>query len=138
EHLHRRPLGRDGDPDDVDRPDRLPLDGLPLRQALDRAQPVPVARRVLEALLRRRLAHLLLEPPADRAIVARQELDHLVDDLAVLLLRDVADAGGVAALDVVVEARDAAVAARLGPLAWPVTEDPVQDVEGLAHLLRIR
>ncbi len=102
------------------------------------AQPVAVAGRVLEPLLGRRLSHLLLEPPADRPVVARQELDHLVDHLAVVLLRDVADARRVAALDVEVEARDAAVPAGLRPLARPVAEDAVQDVERLAHLLRVR
>jgi hypothetical protein len=39
---------------------------------------------------------------------------------------------------VVVETRDAGVAARLRPLAGPVREDPVQDVEGLSYLLRGR
>src|SRR5262249_43076670 len=120
EHLHRRPLGRDRDADHVDRPDGLPLHRLPLGEALDRPEAVAVAGRVLESLLRRRLAHLLLEPPPDRAIVAGEELDHLVDHVAVLLLRDVADARRVAALDVVVEARDAAVATGLWPLAGPV------------------
>ena len=37
-----------------------------------------------------------------------------------------------------VEARDAAVPAGLRPLARPVAEDPVQHVERLAHLLRVR
>ena len=67
-----------------------------------------------------------------------EELDHLVDQLAVELLRDVADAGRVAALDVVVEARDAGVPARLRPLARPELEDAVEHVERLAHLLRVR
>ena len=57
---------------------------------------------------------------------------------AVVLLRHVADAGRQAALDVVVEARDPAVAAGLRALARPVGEDAVQDVERLAHLLRVR
>ena len=138
EHLHGCPLGRDRDADHVDRADRLALDRLALGEPLDRAQPVAVARGVLEALLGRGLAHLLLEPPADRPVVARQELDHLVDQLAVVLLRDVADARRVAALDVEVEARDAAVPAGLRAFARPVAEDAVQHVERLAHLLRVR
>ena len=138
EHLHRGALGRDRDPEHVDRPDRLALDRLALRQAVDRAEAVAVARRVLEPLLARRQAHLLLEPPPDRAVVPRQELDHLVDQLAVVLLRDVADAGREAALDVEVEARDPAVAAGLRPLARAVAEHAVQHVERLAHLLRVR
>ena len=57
---------------------------------------------------------------------------------AVVLLRDVADAGREAALDVEVEARDAAVPPGLRPLARPVAEDAVQHVQRLAHLLRVR
>ena len=56
----------------------------------------------------------------------------------VVPLRDVADAGRVAAVDVVVEARDSRVPARLRPLARTEAEDAVQDVERLAHLLRVR
>ena len=56
----------------------------------------------------------------------------------VVLLRDVAHARGQAALDVVVEARDPAVAAGLRALAGPVREDAVEHVERLAHLLRVR
>ena len=124
--------------DHVDRPDRLPLDGLPLDEVLDGEEAVPVAGRVLEAFVRRSLLHPPLELALDRLHVAREELDHAVDDVAVVLLRDVPDAGGEAAVDVVVEARDAAVAAGLRPLARPVAEDAVEDVERLAHLLRVR
>ena len=138
EDLHRGAFLGDGDADDVDRADRLPLDCLPLAQPLDRRETVPVARCVLEPLLGRRLAHLLLESPPDRAVVARQELDHLLDQLAVVLLRDVTDARRMAALDVEVEARDAAVPTRLRALARPVPEHPVEHVERLAHLLRVR
>ena len=138
EHLHRGALGRDGHADHVDRADRAPLDGLALGEPLDRAQPISVARRVLEPLVGRRLVHLLLEPAPDRPVVAREKLDHLVDHVAVVLLRDVADARRVAALDVVVETRDAAAPPGLRPLARPVAKDAVQDVERLAHLLRVR
>ena len=50
------------------------------------------------------LLHLGLEVALDLAIAAREEVDDLLDALAVLLLGHVADAGGAAALDVVVEA----------------------------------
>ena len=56
----------------------------------------------------------------------------------VVLLRHVANARRQAAIDVVVEARDARVPAGLRPLARPVREDAVQHVERLAHLLRVR
>src|SRR5262249_20208714 len=134
----RGAVGPEGDTDGVDRPDRAPLDRLPLGEALDRVQAVAVARRVLEPLVPCRLAHLPLELSPDRAVVAREKLDHPVDDPAVVLLGDVLHAGGEAALDVVVEARDAAVPARLGSLARPVAEDAVEHVERLAHLLRVR
>ena len=110
-------LGRE--PDHVHRPDRLPLDGLPLDEVLDGEEPVAVARGILEALLGRRLLHPPLELALDRFHVAREELDHTVDDAAVVLLRHVADARREAAVDVEVEARDAAVPARLRPLARP-------------------
>ena len=103
-------LGRDAD--HVDRAGLAPVRALPLGEVLDREEPVAVARRVLEALVRGRLAHLPLQLAHDRLRVAGEEVDHALDDLAVVLLRDVADAGRVAALDVEVEARDAGVAAR--------------------------
>ena len=59
EHLHRGALGGDRDPDHVDRADRLALDRLALGETLDRAEPVPVTRRVLEPLVGGRLLHLL-------------------------------------------------------------------------------
>ena len=77
-------LGREAD--HVHRPDRLPLDRLPLDEVLDREEPVAVARRVLEALLGRRLLHPPLELALDRLHVAGEELDHAVDDAAVVLL----------------------------------------------------
>ena len=130
-----RALG--GDPDHVDRARLAPVRALPLGEVLDREEPVPVAGRVLEALVRGRLAHPALESPHDRLRVAREELDHLVDQLAVELLRDVADAGRVAALDVVVEARDSGVSPRLRPFAGAELEDAVEHVERLPHLLRV-
>ena len=52
------------------------------RGAGPRQQPVAVARGVLEALLGGRLAHLPLELALDRLRLAREELDHAVDDRA--------------------------------------------------------
>src|SRR6266498_3874266 len=104
---------------------------------LDAGQPVSIPRGLLEPLLRRRVLHLLLELPLDRLRLAREELDHLVDDRPVVILRDVPDARCQAALDVVVETGDAAVAAGLRALARAVGEDAVEDVERLPHLLRV-
>ena len=101
-------------------------------------QAVPVARGLLEALVGRGLAHPAFELAADRTRLAGEELDHPVDDLPVPVLGDRADARRRAALDVEVEAGDARMAARLRPLAWPELEDPIEHVEGLAHLLRVR
>ncbi len=136
--LDGRPLGRDRNADHVDRPDRLALDRLPLRQSLDRAQPIAVASGILEPLSGRRLLHLLGEPTPDRPVVAGEKLDHLLDQVAIVLLRDVPDAGRVAAFDVEVEARDPAAPPGLRSLARPVAKDAVQDVECLAHGLRVR
>src|SRR5581483_2049113 len=138
EDLHDRALALRREADDVDGADRLPLDRLALDEMLHGEEPVAVARRILEPLVARRLVHLLLELALDRPHVAREELDHAVDDRPVVLPGDVADARREAAVDVVVEARDPGVAARLGALARPVGKDAVEDVEGLADLLRVR
>ena len=138
EQLHRGPVTLDCEADHVDRPDRALVGGLALREALDRAEPVAVARRLLEALLGSRLAHTPLQGSPDRTSLAGEELDHAVDDLAVRLLRDRADARSGAPLDMEVEARDPRVPARPRAFARPELEDAVEHVEGLAHLLRIR
>src|SRR5207248_9685198 len=109
-----------------------------LDEVLHREQPVAVARCVLEALLRRGIVHLLFELTLDRLRVAGEELDDAVDDRAVVLLRDVADARRQAALDVVIETRDAGVASRLRAFARTVRKDAAEDVERFAHLLRFR
>ena len=138
EDLHRRPRTLGGNADDVDRARLAAVCALTLRELLDREEPVAVARRMLEALLLGRLAHPLLEGAHDRLRVAGEELDHLVDQLAVELRRDVAHARRVTALDVVVEAGNAGVPARLRALAGPELEDAVEHVERLAYLLRVR
>src|SRR5205085_8707126 len=101
-------------------------------------EPVPVSRRILESLLRGRLLHPALELAEDRTRLAREELDHLVDDRAVVLLGHVPDARRETAVDVVVEARDPGVPPRLRPLARTVRKDAVQDVQRLPDLLRVR
>ena len=138
EHLHRRPVALDRETDDVDRSDRPPLDRLTLGEMADREQAVAVAGGLLEALVGCGVAHPLLELELDRARVAGEEADDAVDDLAVLLLRDRPDARREAAVDVEVEARDPRVPPRPRPLARAEAEDAVQDVERLAHLLRVR
>ena len=82
--------------------------------------------------------HALLELALDLAEAAGEEAIDAVDDLAVLLLGDVADARRLAALDVVVEARAAGRAPRLRSLAGAVQEDLAEQVERLAHALRVR
>ncbi len=138
EELHRGAVAVRGEPDHVDRPHGALVGGLPLRKALDGAQPVSVARGLLEPLLGRGRSHPLLQGAPDGARLAREELDHPVDDLAVLLDRDRADTGRGAALDVEVEAGDPRMATWLRALAGAELEDAVQDVERLAHLLRVR
>ena len=138
EDLHRGPVALDRDADDVDRAGLAPVGALLLRQVLDREEPVAVARRVLEPLVGRRVAHLPLELPHDRARVTREEVDDALDDLRVRLLRDVVDARRVTPFDVEVQARNPRVPPGLGALARAELEDAVQHVECLAHLLRVR
>ena len=138
EDLHRRPVALSRDPDHVDRPDRPLVRRLPLGEVPHREQPIPVPSRLLEALVLGRLPHLLLELAQDRPRLAGQELDHAVDHAPVVVLRHVPDAGRQAALDMVVEARNPRVAPGLRPLARPVREDAVEDIERLPHLLRVR
>src|SRR5581483_10067632 len=138
EDLHDRTVALGREPDHVHGAHRLSLDPLPLDQVLHRVQPVAVPRGVLESLLLGGRAHLLLQLALNRLHVAGEELDDPVDDRPVILLRDVADTGRQAALDVVVEARDPRMAPRLRALTGTVREDAVQHVERLAHLLRVR
>jgi hypothetical protein len=136
--LHDGAITLEGQTDHIDGAHGPLVRGLSLGQALDRTQAIAVAGRVLEALLRCRLPHLLLQLSHDRPRLSREELDDAVDHPTVVLLRHVVDAGGEAALDVVVETRDAGVAARLGPLAGAVAKDPVEHIERLTDLLRVR
>ena len=138
EDLHRGLVAAERDPDHVDAPHRAPVRGLPLAQMLDREEPVAVAGGLLEALVRGGLAHPFLQLALDRLRVAGEEADDTLDDLAVVLFRDRADAGCEAAVDVEVEARDPRVPSRSRAFAGPKAEHAVQDVERLAYLLRIR
>ncbi len=65
--------------------DPVPLDRLPLDEMLHSVEPVAVPRRVLEPLFARRRMHLPLELALDRLHVAGEELDHAVDQRAVVL-----------------------------------------------------
>src|SRR5207302_8438670 len=104
------------------RPDGALVGRLPLGQVLHGKEPVSVARRLLEPLPRGGVAHLPLEVAEDRPRLPREELDHLVDDRAIVLLGHVADAGRETTLDVEIEARNPGAPARLRPLARPVRE----------------
>src|SRR4029079_14448400 len=86
-------------------------------------------------LLARREVHPRLEIALDLLEAPGEERHHAVDPLAVLLLGDVADARRSAALDVVVQARRAGVAARLRPLAGAEQEDLAEQIERSAHAL---
>src|SRR5207342_2013497 len=136
--LHRGPVAVDCEPDHVDRSNGTLLGRLAVREMPDREEAIPVPRRLLETLFRRRLAHALPELVLDRLRVTREESDHAVDDLRVALAGDRADARSEAAVDVEVEARDPRVTARARSLARAEAEDAVEHVERLAHLLRVR
>src|SRR5439155_26999233 len=102
------------------------LDRLTLAQPADCEQTVAVAGGLLEALAFGRVVHLPLQLALDRPGIAGEEIDHPVDDLGVGLLRDVVHAGRVAAFDVVIEAGNSGVAARLRALARAVLEDAIE------------
>ena len=126
-----------GDRDRVERSDRLVGDALALEQRVHGPQPVALARGVLEPLLGGRLAHRALERALDLPVAPGQEVDHAVDPLAVVLAADVADARGLAPLDVVVEARRAASTARLGALARAEQEHLAEHLERRADSLGV-
>ena len=136
--LNCRAVVCDREPDHVHRPHGPPVGRLPLGEVPDREQAVAVARRLLEPLVAGSLSHPLLELVLDGRGVTRQEPDDAVHDLPVVLLRDRSDARGEAAVDVEVEARDSRVPPRARALARPEAEDPVEDVERLPNLLRVR
>ena len=125
----------DRDPDQVGGADRAAGDPLALEQRADRLQPVAVQGGPLEFLRRCRGLHLRLLLGLDLAVATGEEVDDRVDVVAVLLLADVADAGGPAALYVVVEAGAAGAPARLGPLAGAELEQLAEQVERLPHPL---
>ena len=128
----------DGDRDRVVGAGALVGDALALEQRAHRLQPVALDRRLLVVLLAGVEVHPALEVALDLLEAPGQERHHAVDALAVLLLGDVADAGRPAALDVVVQARRAGVAAGLGPLAGAEQEDLAEQVERAAHALGAR
>ena len=143
----RRGPGRPG------RSRRLPSTATPITSALPSAppatcwrsiiaphgvQPVAEERRPLEVLRLGGLLHLVLEVAGDLLVAAREEADDPVDVAPVLLLVDVADAGRLAALDVVVEAGNAGAPAGLRALAGPVLEELAEQVERLADPLGAR
>ena len=111
---------------------------LALEQRAHRLQAVALERRGLVVLLARVEVHAALEVALDLLEAAAEERDHAVDAAPVLLLGHVADAGRPAALDVVVQARRAGVAAGLGALAAAELEDLAEQVERAAHALGAR
>src|SRR4029079_559967 len=84
------------------------------------------------------LAHLALEIALDLAVAAREERHDRLDARPVLLLRHVAHARRLTALDEVIEAGAAGRAAGLRPVAGPVLEHLAEQVERLAHALGVR
>jgi hypothetical protein len=119
-------LGRDGD--GVVGAGALVGHPLALEQRAHGLEPVALERRGLVVLLAGVPVHAALEVALDLPEAAREERHDAVDPAPVLLLGDVADAGRSAALDVVVEARRAGVAAGRRPLAGAELEDLAEQV----------
>ena len=78
-----------------------------------------------------------VELSLDLLVAPGEEGDDAVDRAAVLLAVDVADAGRLAALDVVVQAGRAAAPAGLGAVAGAKQEDLLEQVERAPHLLGV-
>jgi hypothetical protein len=129
--VRARPL--DGDRDQVRRLERFPRHAAPLHQGAHGLQPVAVGGGPLELLGGGRLRHLPLEVPLHISIATREEVHDRLDVSPVLLALDVAYARRLAALDVVVEARNARASPGLGPLTGPVLEQLPEQVERLPH-----
>ena len=129
-------LGRDGD--HVRVLERLAGDAAFLHQGAHRVEPVAIDGGALELLGRGGLVHLALEVALDVPVAAGEEPGDRVDVPPVLLAVDVSDAGRLAPLDVVVEARDARAAARLRPVAGSVLEELAEQLQGLARALGVR
>src|SRR5216117_3990347 len=138
EDLHDSAVALEREPEHVDVADVTPVRRLPLREMLDREQTVAVPRRLLEPLGLGGLPHAALEVALDRVSVARQKLHDSVDDACVVLRGDVADTGRVAAVDVVVEARNTRMPSRFRALTRAEAKDAVEHVERLTNLLRVR
>ncbi len=105
-----------------------------LERLLHRTEVVAQPRRALEVERLGGGVHLGAHALDERPRVAADEVAEVVDDRAVVLLADVADAGGGALLDVAEQARPADLA---GPLEHAVAarahrEDPEELVDGLA------
>ncbi len=113
EHLRVGAAALHRDRDQVGAVERLAGDAAALHQRAHGLEPVAVDRRPLVLLGRGRLGHLAIEVALDVAVAAREEVDDRLDVSPVLLAVDVADAGRLASLDVVVEARDPGPASRL-------------------------
>ena len=135
EDLGVRARALDRHRDQVGGLERLAGDAAPLHQRPHRLEAVAVGRRPLELLRVGRLGHLALEVTLDVAVAAGEEVHDRLDVSPVLLAVDVAHAGRLAALDVVVEAGHARAPAGLGPLAGAVLEQLPQQVERLADPL---
>ncbi len=109
-------------------------DRLLLQRPLQRAEVVAQPGRALEVLGVAGLVHLALDALDERTGLAGHEVAEVVDDLAVLVGRHVADARGRALADVAEQARPADLPRPLEDTvaARAHREDAQQDVDGLA------
>ncbi len=138
EQGHRRLIVLARHPDHVELGPREGGHLLALHRALDRADLVAVLRRALVVLLLGGGGHLDPEGLDERLLAAFQEELDLLDIGAIVVLRDGLDAGALAALDVVQQARPLE---RTLPVldvdrAGAEREQPAHEVHRLVHARR--
>ena len=121
----------------VERADRVVGHPLALQQRAHGPQLVAELRGGLELLVGGGQLHRLVELALDLAVAAGEEGDDRLDVLPVLLLAHRIDAWGLAALDVVLQARAARQPARLPALAGAVLEHLAEQVERAPHALGV-
>ena len=102
------------------------------------SQTIARASGIFVALFRRRALHVLFERCRDGRGVTIEELDHLIDQRAVILFRNLPHAGRRAAPDVKVQTGRSRTTPRGRPLAGTKRKHAIEHFQCLSHHSRIR